>query len=134
MTGFTNLSQFQLDISTWAKTHLVAQIKLAIQKLAMDILRDVVANTPVDTGRARGNWQVSFNQSPEIALLVSDKEGNKTVQTGIAKLEEIMGQPLGVVYLTNNISYIQYLEEGTSKRGGKHMLHDAVEKARAQFG
>jgi hypothetical protein len=36
--------------------------------LVLDIFRNIQIRTPVDTGRARGNWQVEFNGTQEATI------------------------------------------------------------------
>ena len=88
------------------------------RKIAMDLLRGVVMKTPVDTGRARGNWQVTTGTTAPTSELgqskgaggSKDKGGGHTVSKGQKKID--LCKPYGVIYLTNNVPYIGVLEFG----------------------
>ena len=71
------------------------------------VLSQVVLGTPVDTGRARGNWQVTTGRPAENELDVTDKsgagalrEGNRAI--GGSKLEDD-------IWISNNLPYIYEL-------------------------
>lgn len=74
------------------------------------VLRDLVTATPVDTGRARGNWQVGLG-SP-----VRDARGvvalGAAISQGLGKAARAKeGQD---IYVSNNVEYIQALNDGWS--------------------
>jgi hypothetical protein len=126
---FTNLSSFKLDLEREAKK-LDVELEQLLRRIMLQLLRDVVLETPVDTGRARGNWQVSINKSPEGEI----EPKADVISEGLATLVDLKQNPYAVVYLTNNVSYIKYLEEGTSQRGGKHMLARGLERVKSTYG
>lgn len=103
---------FALDLRKF-REKTEKRTKDAFHKIALDIDRGVVLSTPVDTGRARGAWNVGINNvnleettlSPKksIAGKVSEDEATiKTAENG------------DVIFISNNVDYIQYLEEGSS--------------------
>ena len=51
-SGFTNLKEFGSRIPAWYQESLEELMKTQ-KKLALDVFRGVVKETPVDTGRAR---------------------------------------------------------------------------------
>jgi len=84
------------------------------RKIMFDVLGGVVKRTPVDSGRARGGWQVSIGTpavtqtQPEVGN-VGDAAG-RTVTVGSAKISGI--KPFTVSYINNNVSYIGVLDQG----------------------
>ena len=58
------------------------------------------------TGRLKGNWQASDDKPVTTATLTTDKDGDSTIK----KMEENIS-PIGVSYLTNNLSYAGKIEE-----------------------
>lgn len=85
-------------------------------------LASVVPGTPADTGRARGNWQVTFDAPAEGAIDRLDKPGNVTVQDGAGRIDaeaSVLGR---TIYLVNNVPYIRRLEEGHSKQGSRMVM------------
>ena len=85
--------------------------------IGLKVLRGVVLKTPVDTGRAMANWQLSIN-IPKTDVKKTTKntavaDGNRTLKT--IKLGED-------IYITNNLPYIGRLERGHSKQAPRGMV------------
>jgi len=113
MTEITNLPSFNISLSQFADR--VPEESLKIQKrVVLDLLRRIVFRTPVDTGRARGNWQVRSAVTSSEAD-AKDTAGGATVAAGVSSLSAIK-LPFGVIYVFNNVNYIRYLEGGSSKQ------------------
>lgn len=105
---------FSIDLSRFgARTK--EQIDVVTRKVCLDLLSAVVvgqpvgAGTPVDTGRARGGWQVEIGKAPT-GEGAPDKQGAGTIAAGSAKIGQVKGGD--VVYIVNNVPYIQVLEYG----------------------
>ena len=76
--------------------------------------------TPVDTGRARANWQVAIGTIPSGTLELNDKSGQATInKVQAASMGVVAGD---VIYLTNNLPYAVPLEEGYSKQAPAGMV------------
>jgi hypothetical protein len=93
----------------------------AVRMLALEALSRIVLRTPVDTGRARGNWLVGVGDpvrgyDPE----GFDPAGTDTIQTGQAILNA--AAPGEVLYITNSVPYIVPLEHGHSKQAPAGMV------------
>ena len=85
---------------------------MAVRKIAIDAFSEVILKTPVDTGRARGNWLVSIGDASAGTVELNDKTGQVTIGEVQA---EALGLELGdVIYLSNNLPYIEALEDGWS--------------------
>jgi len=93
------------------------------QQLCMEALRRVVQKTPVDTGRAKGNWQVGVGESPAGELDTTDPGGEATIQKGNAKIKGLGA--FGTCHITNNLPYIVGLEDGHSAKGS-HMVESTL--------
>lgn len=101
------------------------------QRIALQLLEGVVNMTPVLTGRARGNWQVTIGAPTTTQLNVEDKDGGPTKTAGEAVIQSIT--TLGAVYLTNNLPYITELEKGTSTKAPQGMVRVTLDRVGAQF-
>lgn len=91
------------------------QVSLVTRGLALQALGGVVLRTPVDTGRARGNWQVAIgveNVNGESGVL--DKGGASTVTQGGATIARQQG--FQKILIQNNVPYIGRLNDGHSKQ------------------
>lgn len=106
----------------------MAKAAVAAQKIAGEVFRRVILRTPVDTGRARGNWQVTIGAPSDLTLDGTDG-GRSAV---LRAIETVRGWRLGsaAIYLTNNLPYIERLENGWSKQAPTGMVALTV----AEFG
>lgn len=88
---------------------------LASKTATFDLFNNVIRRTPVDTGRARGNWQFQEGTPPTGTLDVEDKNGFGT----LSKVELLFQKWIpwkAVGYFVNNLPYILRLENGWSKQ------------------
>jgi hypothetical protein len=86
--------------------------KLRIISLAL--LSEIVQRSPVDTGRFRANNQVSIGSADYSELSAVDISGAATIQQGSAVIAQ--GRPYSVIYIQNNLSYAEALENGHSQQ------------------
>ncbi len=110
------------------------KVVLVQKKLAFQILEGIVNMTPVDTGRARGNWQVTIG-APSAAVDENrfDKAGGGTISAGAAVISSLTD--LGAIYITNNLPYILPLERGHSQRQAPSgMVQVTLDRVSAQLG
>jgi hypothetical protein len=83
--------------------------------------------TPVDTGRARSNWQVAINGPATGESERADPSGQIAIAMGravIATAKE--GQ---AIHITNNLPYIAALNDGSSAQAPKNFVQEAVRVA-----
>ena len=78
-----------------------------------DLFSRAVQLTPVDTGRLRGNWQIT-NGAPAAGVL-AQTDTREGAPLDAAREAEI--QPFSVTYLTNNMEYAPYVEVNTGMVG-----------------
>lgn len=91
------------------------------RKLALNIDKNVSRATPVDTGRARGNWIPNLN-SPNPTPLELDQLGSKPdINSVLGDLK--MGD---IIYISNNLKYIGSLNDGHSKQADAGYVYQAV--------
>lgn len=110
------------------------KVLLVQKKIAFQLLEGIVNMTPVDTGRARANWQVTIG-TPTLAHSWEsyDKPGDGTISSGSAVISSL--RTLGTIYLTNNLPYILSLEKGHSQRQAPQgMVQVTLDRVSAQFG
>lgn len=98
--------------------------------LAVD--QAVVVATPVDTGRARSNWRVSTDKTEDIfeafAKGVSGSTASANTQAALDQGAEAVKQATGdVMYISNNLPYIQPLNDGSSAQAPAGFVEQAVQ-------
>jgi hypothetical protein len=107
-------------------------VMLAQKKISMAVLRGLVLNTPVDTGRARGNWDVTIDVQQFENSELLDKSGGQAIARGQEVVNAI--NRLGsVIFIQNNVPYILSLEHGSSKQAPAGMLKLTLQSIRAQL-
>jgi len=99
----------------------------------------VIMRTPVDTGRARGNWHASVSKPINSETSDLDKSapvnqtgGGSSSAKAKATSAVLGGEAGSEFWLTNNLPYIQELENGSSKQTD-HQSGGMVGKSVAEF-
>lgn len=102
--------------------------KLIIET-SLAVLSELVVGTPVDTGRARGNWLVGRGSPrrplPETIASLIDPSGQQTIQTGASSIRQ--RRPGVVLYISNNVPYIGRLNDGSSAQAPSGFIEMAVQ-------
>jgi len=87
-------------------------VNVETRKTALNLLVDLVRQTPVDTGRARGNWQMNI-KTPKLDIIENTSSSESiSVALGVASKTKSVKYP--VIYITNNLPYIVPLNNGHS--------------------
>jgi hypothetical protein len=84
-----------------------------MKKAAMVSDRELSRRTPVDTGRARTNWIATLREPSNHSTPSTDVAAQMSASAQVIsqfKLDD------GTIFLTNNLTYIQALEEGHSRQ------------------
>ena len=111
--------KFAFDLSRFV-AKAKGNVDLVVRKVSFDIMARVVMKTPVDTGRARGNWMCGIGTAPMEPSQALDTGGGKTIERVSTVID---GAKAGtVVFLTNTLPYILALEQGSSRQAPAGML------------
>jgi len=102
---------FSLDIASFAK-ETGLELELVTRKIALDAYTRVTIKTPVDTGRARANWNIGAG-SPDLGVT----EDTSKPSPNLAK-----GDGDDAIFITNNLEYVHELENGSSKKAPDGMV------------
>lgn len=108
-----------------AKEEVLVDTDETRKAVTIKLFNSVIRDTPVDTGRARGNWQCSngtpkkseINRSDQIAIKQPGGEAeDEVINTVMPSI------PDSTVYLTNNLPYAEKLELGGSDQAPGGMV------------
>lgn len=99
-----------------------------IRKVGADVLRSVVEKSPVDTGRFRANWVVSYGPS-DATRSGLDPTGIDTINRGLA-LIQVFRPESGELWISNNLPYARRLEYGYSGQAPAGMVRITVRQYR----
>ena len=128
----TNIASFEATLTKFAKSIPADLVKPFRDKIALDLFTDLVMNTPVDTGNAKGGWQVSVDTPTDNVRIRKDKQGNLTVKHGLAKINSATN-PYSLLYLQNNVPYIIPLDKGHSKQKPNGFISQALARLETSF-
>ncbi len=112
---------------------IVKNLNKTTRKAALAADQAVVLATPVDTSRARSNWITSLG-SP-VTSSINPYSPGKGGATGEASGQAAINQAAGVIsqrtigqdiYITNNLPYIQKLNEGSSAQAPAGFVQASV--------
>lgn len=110
---FSNLNQFSKELRKFADSER-EKVKTIQRWASLEILKRVVMRTPVDTGRARGGWQLTIGEPADGEPERLDKDGGSVLAEEMVNLGGL--KDFDVVFIGNNVNYIGYLEDGWSWR------------------
>ena len=117
---------FEKAVKNFEKQTL-AQLQRVRRAVVLEILSGVVIRTPVDTGRARANWLVTVGKPANYSSLDTDKGGFATIH----KAEAVrLGQMGDVVFITNNLPYIEALNDGHSGQAERGYIQSEVQRVK----
>ena len=108
------------------------------REVAEEMLIEVVLATPVDTGKARSNWQVGIGAPPSGVVspyapgrhlgLGETGNANGAIYAGQSVLR--VSDPDQTIYIGNNVHYLEKLNDGFSPQAGAGFVERAFERAR----
>ena len=117
----SNIEQFTGTIDVLAQSVATGlPVKTVRSKLVMDALRKLTEYTPRDTGYLAMNWQVSMGAPVVGTIGVRGKKKNAHPRP-IGKVPAD-APAFSVVYITNNVEYAEYVENGTPRMRAHKML------------
>lgn len=102
------------------------------RKVALAVDGAVVIATPVDTGRARSNWIVEIGSASND---INEEFGphNSNGALGTRRALDQGAATIGtyqkgeVIHITNNLPYIEALNDGTSAQAPANFVQEAVQ-------
>ena len=121
--------QFTKSVDDFGRVHLPEQFVVFQKKIALEVFVRVVRRTPVDTGRARGGWQISIDNIPSEETGSTSAPGENEALSALAGLGQNQ-----TVFISNNVPYILFLEEGSSTQAPNGMLALALQDVEMAFG
>ena len=119
---------FAVDIQKFIEKTNVKADKV-VRKVCLDLMTGIVMKTPVDTGRARANWQASIDTPASGAVTFNADAGSgakapgesassaSAISGGLSAVTQATGR---VFWLVNNLPYIYRLEYGAWSKQAPH--------------
>lgn len=110
---------------------IIAEINKVIIEMVVKIDQGIIIASPVDTGRSRSNWIMSLNH-PTDALPTGEDEGDSASPIGpemaLSQGRNTLNsrKPGDTIYLQNNTSYIEKLNNGSSAQAPANFVQKAI--------
>lgn len=121
-----NVQDFNRGVNSFARKLDKEKVPGFIIGLAIRLYSGIIRRTPVDTGRARGNWIINLGDvTNEMTEQFSNSraEDQRLITDGLAKLRQLAQRGIGqVIYIFNNVWYILELENGSSEQAPLGMV------------
>lgn len=115
MANTKNAFEFAISLEKLGEDMVDEALTNLVKKISMTALSMVVMRSPVDTGRFRGNWNVSIG-APDFSTQEEhyDKGGRTTITKGNGVIRRL--PKYQVVWICNGLPYARRLETGWSKQ------------------
>ena len=107
MSLSSDIARFQVKVD--------ASVKRAVELISIDLYNRIVEKTPIDTGLAKANWNLS----------VGTVDTSTTNSLSIKNRAGIVGLSLtgdDILYISNHLHYIYELEHGKSGQAPAGMV------------
>lgn len=113
---------FASDMEAYAKK-AGASLEETSRAIVLELFGSVIKDTPVDTGRAKGNWQTTIG-APASGTV--DRLGESEAIADVSQQTASFGAGK-VIYLSNNLPYIYRLEyDGWSDQAPAGMVRKNI--------
>ena len=133
MAIHASAASFNLALKKYGQTTVPGLMQGRMAVIAFTAAKSLTELTPVDRGRAKGNWQTTLREPAEgeVERLDPSKKGSPGVPAMMEALERVQGwQPGEWVWFHNGVPYITYLNDGTERTEAHHMLERTAEYLR----
>jgi hypothetical protein len=124
--------QFEADIKAFAEK-LKQDVEVVARRVVIDLFDGITRDTRVDTGRLRGNWQVSLDNPVTTTTNRLDKVAQGS-DGGLVQAEiQATVQAGRVNWLSNNLPYAEVWEErdGMARRNIERLERTIEEVVRS---
>ena len=136
MLEVTNAMQFQNALKEFAEKTKRAPEVMAAQAM-LNISRQTILLTRVDTGRLAQAWQISETPMPTFSAVPVGQNGanesevkNKAISAATSAIGKYQG---GIIWFANSVEYATHREYGTASTPGDYMLKRSIQMATARI-
>ena len=94
--------------------------------LSFSLLRGLTKVTPVDTGRARGNWFVGLNTPNR--TVSENRSASTALSDGTATINKTESVVYPSIIISNNLPYIERLNDGHSQQAPAKFVESEISR------
>tara|TARA_R110000803_G_scaffold95395_2_gene163355 strand:+ start:1931 stop:2308 length:378 start_codon:yes stop_codon:yes gene_type:complete len=102
------------------------EINREARALGINLLNGLTRVTPVDTGRARGNWFVGINKSNR--SIDQERKAAQAIIDGVSDITSSKFLDYPEIVLSNNLPYIERLNDGYSLQAPKKFIESEIDR------
>ena len=103
-----------------------AEVNREARAIGINLLNGLVMLTPVDTGRAKGNWFVGLNKS--VRTIEEDRRQSAALSEGLNVIGGAKSIKYPEIVLSNNLPYIEPLNTGTSDQAPSMFIETEIDR------
>ena len=105
---------------------IAEEINREARALSLNLLAGLTRVTPVDTGRARGNWFVGVNRT--IRDIDKERRARDAMSEGQSNIGQAAKLDYPEVVLSNNLPYIERLNDGYSTQAPSKFIEKEIDR------
>ena len=120
---------FNRDLNALMRKH-IKQANRIKQKVAFDILQQLIERSPVDTGFFRANWLVSLHQPADELVGEEGRPVGVSMTVGRGGAVIALAKLGDDIWFSNNVPYAEALEAGHSGQAPAGVVGPVIEAAR----
>lgn len=110
------------------KSKVEGNLLKKVKQTGLAIYSNIVLNTPVDTGRARQNWNIDINV---VDVKITQDTGSDP-DIGKALVATAKCTLRDIIYISNNLPYIRRLNDGYSQQAPAGFVEGAIQVGKRQ--
>ena len=114
-----------------------------VRAVTFQAFREIMFGSPVDTGRFRSNWMISFGTSTDLTITdenqiyransKDDPPDPQQINDGLTTINQLgTDKGKGTMFITNNLPYAERLESGHSAQN-EGFVEAATENLRSRL-
>mgnify|MGYP003634780259 FL=1 len=106
--------------------YIADEINKEARALGINLLNGLTRVTPVDTGRARGNWFVGI--SGPVRTIDNNRKATSAVIEGVNTINSANAIEYPEIVISNNLPYIERLNDGYSTQAPKKFVENEIDR------
>tara|TARA_R110000850_G_scaffold137012_1_gene258205 strand:- start:541 stop:915 length:375 start_codon:yes stop_codon:yes gene_type:complete len=103
-----------------------AEVGREARALGINLLNGLTRVTPVDTGRARGNWFVGINKSNR--SIDQERKAAQAIIDGVSDITSSKFLNYPTIVISSNLAYIERLNDGYSDQAPKKFVEKEIDR------
>lgn len=133
----SNIRAFEAGLRRYHRETLPQRLKDQVDGLALGVGASLMEDTPVVSGRMKGNWQLGIGQPPTGDVERTDTTAAGTVgQTLAEEARKLQPRrdPFSIIWWHNGLEYAVHVNDGTERQRAQRIVERTAERFRRTAG